>query len=360
MRRAAVVLVLAWALAGCEGELPDWMKWPQPAGEPPVSLPTSEHPQTQPADANAAPTTTPAPTPVPPDRPARHVPPAPGPTGRPVMATVNGRPIYLDQLTELLIAGHGMTVARQLIANEIVQQEAERQKIAITDDEVQAEHENTLRSMFGGVDSPQQRERMLSELLDRNSVSRKQWRLTMHRNALLAKFAEKRLKITDEELRDEFSRQYDRRWEVRHIQTATLAAAQKVLRELASGAEFSALAAKYSTGISAGSGGTFPPFSAKSTGVPPVIREAAMTMKKIGEVSDPIQVGTAFHVIKLVRIIEPKDVKFEDVKDKLLVIVRRQKMRAMQQEILQNLIRRAEVKYAHPTLKAQAAEGNQP
>jgi len=147
---------------------------------------------------------------------------------------------------------------------------------------------------------------------------------------------------------------------VQHIQAATLSDAQKVLRELASGEKFSRLVAKYSIGPSAKDGGMLAPFGAKSTGTPPALREAGLAMRKIGEVSDPIQIGTAFHVIKLVRIIDPQDVKFDDVKAKLHAAVRKRKLAALQQDMLQILIRGAKVQYVEPTLKAKTEEGTRP
>ena len=432
MRKAIVVVAVSAALAGCGG-LPTWMGGRPTNPEPPVSMPTSAIPATQPAEAPGAPaaptappvpvdvspavpiappapepepadltageptagpvsvpptppippeptpapksvpTPTPvpapeptpeaAPTPVPTPVPApKPVPPRPAPAdaGGPVMAYVNDRPIYMATLNRLLVSGYGMGIAQQLIANELVLAEAARQGVSVTDEEVQAEHERTLREMFENVEDANQRQRLLKQLLVQRNTSQEHWDLTMRRHAILGKLADKNLTITEEELQDEFGRQYERKVEVRHIQTATLADAQRVIRELASGEDFSAVVAKYSVGPSAKAGGVLAPFGGKSTGTPAPIREVALEMRKIGEVSDPIQIGTAFHVIKLVRIIEPQDVRFEDVKDGLLLSVRKRKLAAMRTDILQILIRGARVRYVNPVLKAQDDEGHQP
>ncbi|MGB2821722.1 MAG: peptidylprolyl isomerase, partial [Phycisphaerae bacterium] len=286
--------------------------------------------------------------------------PVPAPAGGEVMAYVNDRPIYMAELNRLLVAGYGMSVAQQLVANELVREQAERQNVTVSEDDLDAEHDRTLRSMFGTVDDPNQRERLLDQLLTRNRVSEQQWRLTMRRNALLAKLAEKQLTVTEDDLKEEFGRQHERKVQVQHIQTASLADAQEILRKLASGEAFAAMVAKHSIGPSAKDGGMLAPFGVKDTGTPPAIREAALAMRKVGEVSEPIQIGTAFHLVKLIRIIEPKDVKYELVKGALLAAVRERKIKALQQDILQILIRGGAVRYVNPILKSQADKESQP
>ena len=359
MRRIAVMLVIPAVLAGCE-DPPEWWRRHWEKSEPPLSLPKTGGPTTWPAveptSRPAAPTTAPAPAVTPAAAPAA----APRTTGGAVMAYVNDQPIYMAELNRLLICGYGMAVAQQLIANELVRQQAGRQNVTVSEADLEAEHDQTLRSMFGTVDDPNQRERLLEQLLTRNRVSQEQWRLTMRRNALLGKLAEKQLTVTEDDLKEEFGRQHERKVEVQHIQTASLADAQEVLRKLASGEAFAAMVAKHSIGPSARDGGMLAPFGAKDTGTPPAIREAALAMKKVGEVSDPIQIGTAFHLIKLVRTIEPKDVKFEDVKGALLAAVRARKTKSLQQDLLQILIRGARVQYVSPILKSQADKGSQP
>jgi parvulin-like peptidyl-prolyl isomerase len=80
-------------------------------------------------------------------------------------------------------------------------------------------------------------------------------------------------------------------------------------------------------------------------------------MKKIGEVSDPIQVGTAFHILKLLVIIEPENIKYENVQARLAADVHKRKAVALQQDILQILVRGGKLQYVDPILKSQADQG---
>lgn len=390
MRNFILVLTAA-ALAGCNSSsFPTW-RLPSRGGDTtPVSKPIEAMPAEKPAPAApvpaaaapvaastpgpipltdlslvkpaaALPKPAPAPTPEPemvtaPD-PVVNAPPKPAQPGRPVMAYVNGEPVYMDQLNQLLISGYGMSVAQQLVANELVRQEAQRKGLAVTDAEVEAEHQRTMDSMFSTVSEPNQRQRLLEQLLKRNNVSLDQWNLTMRRNTLLAKLADNQVQVTEEETKEEFDRQYERKVKVQHIQTATLADAQKVLKDLADGAEFTALVNKYSIGPTADKAGLLEPFGSKDTGTPPALRQVAMGMKKIGEVSDPIQVGTAFHILKLLGIIEPENIKYENVQARLAADVRKRKAVALQQDILQILVRGGKLQYVDPILKSQADQG---
>jgi len=283
--------------------------------------------------------------------------PATRPAGGEVMAYVNGKPIYMSQLHEFLVRGYGRQVAQELIAYELVRQEAVRCKVTVSDADVQAEHDETLKRMFGQVEQAEQREGLLEQFLARNKISRRQWDTTMRRNALLRKLAEGRAVVTEAELRDEFARQYGRKVVVRHIQSPSLHEAQEILKALAGGADFATLARQRSVNPSSRNGGLLPPITDKTQAVAPAIRQAAMAMKKKGELSEPIQVVTAFHVLKLERIIEPENVKFDEVKDKLSALVRARQVRFIRQQILQDLIIQAERKsgivYVNPILKAQ-------
>lgn len=284
-----------------------------------------------------------------------------------VMAYVNERPIHMKALNDFLIRSYGLSAAHQLIANELVRQEASKGKVTITDAEVAEETSGAMKDMFPQVSDAGQRERLLDQLLARSKLSRIQWQMTMRRNAILAKIVDPTITVSEDELRRQFGDRYGRKVQVRHIQTTSLPAAQMLLKQLAKKADFAELARKYSKSATAKNGGLLPPIGKDSPGIRPVMRQAALSMKKVGEISAPIQVGTAFHILKLERIIEPEHIKFADVKDKLAKAVRARRRRLLGQQLLQKLIRDAKlagrIRYVHPVLKAkdiQAPQGSGP
>ena len=318
-------------------------------------------PLTTPGESGSAPL---APTAEPaPSAPQREATTAPSAATRPaagaVMAYVNGRPVYMRRLHEMLVRSHGMEQGRQLIASELVAQAAEQQNLTASDEEIAAEHERTLERMFpDNVSGAEQRERLLEQLLVQKGVPREEWRMTMRRNVLLGKLAGPRAAVSETELRTQFEERYGRRFVVRHIQTASLGDAQNALEQLRKGADFAQLARRVSKSRSAETGGLLQPIGPKAPGLPPPLREAARSMKTAGEISEPIQVGTTYHVLHLERIIESQDVKFEDVKDTLAEAVRNDKLRALKPQILAELIRGGRIEYVDPILKrkSKAAE----
>jgi len=278
----------------------------------------------------------------------------------PVAATVNGQPIPRDRLNDLLVQAYGLDMVRQLIADELVRQAAEAEGVSVTDADVQAENRRTLRELFGEAADESQMQRLLEQLLARKHISPVQWDLTMRRNALLQAIAAKRVEVTDEQLQHEYGDQYGRKYVVRHIQVESLSEAERLMKLAREGTDFAELARQFSKNPSAAQGGLLPPIGPVAPGLPPAIRQAARSMEHVGDLSNPVQVGTAFHVLKLEQIIEPRDVPFEQVRDELAQAVRQRQVRFLQQQILRDLFLQADIVYVDPTLKAQAAEGPNP
>jgi len=272
-----------------------------------------------------------------------------------VMAYVNAQPIPMAALQDILVRGYGLPVAQQLVATELARQAAEKKGISVTEAEVQAEHELTLQQAFAQATQLERKEEMLDQLLSQRNVSRGQWMLTMRRNALLRKLAPTDIEVTDQELAQEYQRMSDRKAVTRHIETASLEEAQKV-KKLAEKEDFALLAQRYSINPSRENGGLLPPIGKATNQVSPALRQAALAMKTAGEISDPVQTGTTFHILKLEGIIEPKEVKFADVKDNIAAAIRERKVRVFQSEYLQKLFQEAKIEYANPILKAQAAK----
>ena len=287
--------------------------------------------------------------------------PAARPDDPSVMARVRGKAIYMEELNDLLLRAHGMPVAQQLVANELVRQAAAEKSITISDADIQAENVKALDQMFGKsvTRSETEQKALLDQLLVQKSFTHQQWRMTMWRNAALRKLAEPQVKLTDAELEAEFAERHGRKVVVRHIQTTSLPRAQLLRRQLAAGGDFAKLASKHSANPSAGAGGLLPAIGVKAPGLPTAIRDAAWKLTKPGELSNPIQVGTAFHILRLERIEPAQGVKFEDVKKTLAAEVREGRVQLLQQRILGELFRQAlaegAIEFVNPVLKDQHA-----
>ena len=269
------------------------------------------------------------------------------------MAYVNGQPIAMSDLHDLLVRGYGLPIAQQLIANELARQAARNKGVSATEEEVQREHEMTLEQTFAQAENARQREQMLDQLLAERSITRGQWMLIMRRNALLRKLVPPQMQVTEAELREEFGRQYDRKAVIRHIEVASLSEAQKV-RQLAEKEDFARLVQKHSIHASRANGGLLPPIGASTAQVSPAMRDAALALKTVGELSDPVQTGMTFHILRLEEIVEPKEAKLADVRDKITASLKERKVRVFQNQMLARMIQEAKIEYVNPALKAQA------
>ena len=289
-----------------------------------------------------------------PQQPAVPVDPKTNPQGTSaVMAMVNGKPIYMSRLHEVLIDAHGMEMAWQLVATEVIRQELQRKGFSIAAGDVLAENDNSLKEVFGEGFNPVEREKLLGQLLGKRGISRRQWDLTISRNAMLRKLAEPRVKVTDKDLKAQFAEQFGRRVVARHIQTESLAQAQMVLTKLREPkADFAQIAWKYSRNRTAKKGGKLPAIGALTPPeIPTALRKAAMAMEKVGQISQPIQVGTVYHILLLEKVIPPRTEKFEAVKDKLRATIRTRRVNMIRQQILRDLLAKAKIVYTHPSLR---------
>jgi foldase protein PrsA len=294
-----------------------------------------------------------------PERPAEPTPqrrlPRTAPAGDDILAIVNDEVVYLRPLVNMLLRRHGYPLAQQMVADELVAQEAKEAGVSVTADDIQAERDLQLAKMVPQISDPAQRRQMEDQLLQRLGVDEAVWEMVLRRNALLGKIAAQRLEITDEMIRREFGRQYQRKVVVRHMQLPSLPAAQKMLQRLEQGEDFAVLARQNSMGPTAAQGGKLEPFGAKDETVHPQLRKSAMNLSTPGQVSEVIIIGKSFHLLQLVEFIEPEDVKFEDVRDEVAASLRRRLVDLQKQAILDQLFRTAvdegKIIFVDPTIK---------
>jgi parvulin-like peptidyl-prolyl isomerase len=282
--------------------------------------------------------------------------PTTAPAGGAVAVTVNDRPIYLGELHDMLTKAHGLEFIQQLIASEIVAQEALAHGITIGPEDLSAEHDATLAGMFPQLTKREERDRLFDEWLRRKGLPMDLWNLTMRRNAMLTRLAQSQISVTEDAIKAEFLRRYGRQVRVRHIETDSLERAEAILSELYAGADFEKLARTRSLNPSGQeSGGLLPPMSEGESGVPAAVLQAAMSLKKPGDLSNPVKHLARYHVLRLEEIIEPKDAKLDDVRKDITDSVRARMLGERKQQLLLELIQRAErggkIEYVDPVLR---------
>lgn len=103
-----------------------------------------------------------------------------------------------------------------------------------------------------------------------------------------------------------------------HILVDSKEQADAILAEIKDGLSFEEAAEKYSSCPSKERGGDLGEFSRGQ--MVPEFEQAVFNMKA-NEISEPVQSQFGYHIIKLIALNEAEDVKFEDVKDKVMQFV---------------------------------------
>lgn len=248
-----------------------------------------------------------------------------------------------------------MAIAQQILRTEIVKQAAASKGISVSDKEIEAEHERTVNMTFPMAKTDAERQQMLNQLLVSRNVTYSTWRLIMHRNTLLRKMIGTDFEVPDEAVRNAFGKRHGRMVVVSHIETRSHAQA-KLIKSFSATRDFAALAKEYSVSPTGKSGGRLPPIGRNTQQVSPALKQVALAMTKIGEVSDPIQVASRFHILKLEKIIEPKKVKYADEKDKIAAELKEQLISGARSRLLEKLSESADVEFVNPSLKAQVRQ----
>jgi len=229
-----------------------------------------------------------------------------------IAATVNGIPIYRNQLDELLMARFGKTTLGEIIEKESVRQAAEKEGIQVTPETLDARVVQQLEKMKKSNEqlaTHLRNTRQTMEDLERNL----RWALEMH--MMLEGLIRKNTPVDEEVLQKLFEKEYGARIEARHIMLKDKETAEDILAKLSNGADFETLAEKHS--IDKGSrkkGGLLAPFGKGY--FQPEFEQAVFALEP-GQLSSLVRTSQGYHIIKLIRKIPPKDVSFESVREAL-------------------------------------------
>ena len=244
-----------------------------------------------------------------------------------VIARVNGQAITMADLQRPLIEGYGLRVLIFQARLSLARQKAVEQKVTYDKADVDAELERTLKGAFKDA-AREDYPTLLTQLLERQGVSRAEFDMLIETNAILRRIAEPQLKdkINDQNLTEMFNAVYGETAVLKHIQAANPQEAMQARTRLAAGEKWEDVVRTMSRNArTAALDGELPPFSRQTVNwgagwgkVPEGFKNWAFGAGvKVGDVSDPIQAEGGYHILKLERKIQPKVVKFEDVKETL-------------------------------------------
>jgi foldase protein PrsA len=238
-----------------------------------------------------------------------------------VVATVGDASISEDELQQTLLDQYGADALDVLITNKLIELEADKQKITVSDEEVEEELA-TLAESYGG-------ETALEEAVVATGMTMDDVRDDIINYIKTEKLIEPRIEITDEELQTYFDENKDtfataEQVQASHILVADEATVNEVKSKLDAGEDFSELAKEYSTDTTtAESGGDLGYFS--SGDMVAEFEEVAFALG-VDEISAPVKTEYGYHIIKVVDHQEAKEANFEDSKEEITDTLMNDKM----------------------------------
>jgi parvulin-like peptidyl-prolyl isomerase len=304
-----------------------------------------------------------------------------------IVATIDDISIARRQIEAPLFKAYGLNMLAQQAQLAYAKREARKRGIVVTPVDADAETERYLGTLFNEdkdsilrqlndeiakadtahdaarktklqADLKTERNRLLDQLLGQQHITHVDFDIAMETNTYLRKIATADLAkqpITEEALQQAFNIEYGEKIQTRIIQLANLQEAQTARQRLAAGETFDAVCAAMSRDpVGARNGGQLPLISRDTQNLAQQFKDVAFSLKA-GEVSDPVNVGNDYYIIKLDARIPPQHVKFEDVKDGVRDFLEARRLDAGARELRNTLVQAVQttIKINDPILKSQ-------
>ncbi|WP_314585198.1 peptidyl-prolyl cis-trans isomerase [Paenibacillus terrigena] len=258
--------------------------------------------------------------------------------GKEVVASVNGTDITRDKLYDAMLDAGGTNTINSLIMFEVVDQEAKKANITVSEADLDKEVDN-LKKSAGGDEG-------FNQMLVQYNLTIEALRKEMIPQVQLTKLLTPKVNVTDQEIKDFYeankaSMSTPEQVRASHILVKTKEEADAIEKELKGGADFAALAKEKSTDTGSKVNGGDLNFFGKGQMVPE-FEEAAFKMK-VGEVSEPIMSQFGYHIIKLTDKKEAVNPTLDDKKVEIKEQLTKQKISEMSNEYIQGLRDKAKI-----------------
>ena len=221
----------------------------------------------------------------------------------------------LSSLDQSAIVSFKKNILNQLIDYELLYQQAQKEKIKISNDEINLE----IDKIKDNFSSPEE----FDEALKANNITLARLKEDIERQVMINSVLEKtrnQVSISDEELEEYYNENKESLVEpeqvhARHILVKTEEEANTLLLQLKEGlADFSELAKEKSTDSSAPSGGDLGFFTRGR--MVKEFEDAAFSLEP-GEISDVVQTQFGYHIIKCEEKKEEYSPAFEEIKEQI-------------------------------------------
>lgn len=242
-------------------------------------------------------------------------------TNKDVVASVNGEKISKEELYQVLVNQSGKEALDALISQKIIVQEAKKQKVQVSEADIQLEIEKYYEG-YGGQEGFEQ---AITASGYKLTDVKKDVTTTLQLKKLLAT----RISINDDETKNYFTKNKDsfavaKQVKASHILVASEEIAKEVKGKLANGADFAQLAQEYSTDTGTkDKGGDLGFFG--SGAMVKEFEDVAFALAP-GEISEPVKTEYGYHIIKVVEQKKAQEANYEDNVAKIKDLLFEEKM----------------------------------
>ncbi|EAR63885.1 post-translocation molecular chaperone [Bacillus sp. NRRL B-14911] len=228
----------------------------------------------------------------------------------PAVASVGSESIKKEELYSLLVKQYGDEALDALVTDKIIEMEAKKEKVTISNKEKEEELKN-LKESYGGEEG-------FKAALEQSGVTEAGIAEDIEKYLKTEKLLEPRIDLKEDEIKAYFEENKDQfaqqeQVKASHILVEDEATAKEVKSKLDKGEEFADLAKEYSTDASnAESGGELGYFGKGE--MEAAFEEAAFELKA-NEISGPVKTDYGYHIIKVEDKKEAKEAVYEDSKE---------------------------------------------
>jgi len=228
------------------------------------------------------------------------------------VASVNGEIIKKDDFIKATISQNGQSILDGLIENALIRQEAKKEGISVTDQEVQ-DRINSFKTAFGSQDK-------FNSFLSTYGLTEETLKEQLLPQMLAEKLITKDKIITDKELMDFFvknksSFDVKEMVMVRHILVKTQEEAQEILNELKKGGDFAKLAKERSIDTATKDQDGEIGWIGRGI-VDPALENVIFSLKK-GEMTPIVKTAFGYEIAEVQDKKQARSITFNEVKDQV-------------------------------------------
>ncbi|OXS72485.1 hypothetical protein B1B04_15975 [Lysinibacillus sp. KCTC 33748] len=232
------------------------------------------------------------------------------------VAKVDGEKILQTELDDALREQYGTEVLDTLITNKIVELEAKKEGVSVSEDIIQGEYEELAES-YGGEES-------LQAALEENGLTEQSVKDNIHMYQLTKNVIATTVDISDEEVAQYFEDNKDSYGQKEEVVASQIlledeTTAKDVLAKIKAGEDFADLAKTYSIDTTTNEAGGEIGYISRGQ-MEEQFEEVAFGLEK-GSISDIVQTSEGYHIIKVTDKVPAEEAVFEDIKDEVYATV---------------------------------------